>query len=198
MASITLFLAGNKVGTYTIKSSPFTVGRDKGCGLPIENIGVSRRHCQYVYEDSSFWVEDIGSSNGTFMSGKKVVQRTRVADGDEITMGKYVMLFEDKGMDLLPQQAGEAGGVAKPAAAALTFQMDGETLRRQMSKASAAAEGQVQAQRAADVGKRFDPDAPLVIKGKEYSGSLLATAIKLLGITIIVAGVLIGLLVAFS
>ena len=76
--------------------------------------------------------------------------------------------------------------------------MDGATLKKQMAKANAAVEGQVQAQRASDVGKRFDPDAPLVIKGKEDGKSVLGTIVKLLGITILVAGILIGLLLAFG
>jgi predicted component of type VI protein secretion system len=200
MASVTLFLAGKKVGTYEMKTSPFVVGREKTCGLCIENVGVSRRHCQFVYENGAYTVEDVGSSNGTFHKGTKISQPLRIADGDEVNIGKYVLLFEDKGMELLPQATGEDATAGAPAGDEMnrTFQMDPQMLRQQVAKAGAAAAPAAQAQRATDVAKAFDPDAPLVIKGKEGSSSVLGTAIKLLGLAVIVAGVLIGILFALA
>jgi predicted component of type VI protein secretion system len=201
MASITLFLAGKKVGTHEMKSTPFVVGREKDCGLCIENVGVSRRHCQFLYEDGSYWVEDVGSSNGTYHKGSKLSGRLRIADGDELNIGKYVLLFEDKGLEMLPA----AGGEQQPAAAGagpplgdggMTFQMDPQTLRQQMAKAGAAAAPAAQAQRAADVASQFDPDAPLTIKGKERGRSVFATVFKLLGLSIAAAAILLGLLYA--
>jgi predicted component of type VI protein secretion system len=197
MASVTLFLAGNKVGSYDMTTSPFVVGRDNKCGLHIDNIGVSRRHCQFIYENNSYFVEDAGSSNGTFFGKIKVVSRRPMADGDEVTIGKYVLLFQDNGLSLLPQQVGggqnvDAGDIGK------TFQMDPQTLRAQMAKAGAASAGAAQAQKASDVAKNFDPDAPLVIKGKEKNSNLLGLMVKLVGLSILVAGLLVGLLFAFG
>jgi len=198
MATVVLFLGDNKIGDYEMKTSPFVVGRDPQCGVHIDNAGVSRNHCKFTYEEGEYYIEDAGSSNGTFCGGAKIERRLRIADGDKFNIGKYVLLFQDNGFSFLPTQAGEdaAGGGGQ---VAKTFQMDSATLRKQMEKAAlASAEGVAKAHRASDVAKDFDPDAPLVIKGKEDSGSILGTIVKVVGLAIIVAGVLIGILYAIQ
>jgi len=199
MATIVLFLADKKVGEYEMKTSPFVVGRDPTCGLHIDNAGVSRRHCQFLYTDSEYYIEDAGSSNGTFVGGTKVDRRLRIKDGDKFNIGKYVLLFQDNGFSFLPTQAAEGAEGGGGGAVAKTFQMDAGTLRKQMEKAAlASAQGVAKAQRASDVAKDFDPDAPLVIRGKEDSKSILGTIIKVLGIAILVAGILVGVLFAIG
>ena len=63
-----------------------------------------------------------------------------------------------------------------------------------MAKAGAAAAPGTQARRASDVSKQYDPDAPLVIKGKDINSNFFLTAIKLAGLSVVVAGVVIALL----
>ena len=57
---------------------------------------VSRRHARFVCEDGQFYVEDVGSLNGTFLNrGARLVpgQRYPIHDGDEVIMGKTFVRF---------------------------------------------------------------------------------------------------------
>jgi DNA-binding winged helix-turn-helix (wHTH) protein len=63
------------------------VGRDPRCGVLIEASGVSRRHVRIVVTPAQVTIEDLDSSNGTFVGGQKVTGVRTLADGDEIELG---------------------------------------------------------------------------------------------------------------
>lgn len=167
-----------------MNSSPWVVGRHESCNIRIDNVGVSRRHCQFTCENGNYFVEDLGSSNGTFVKGQKIT-KVPIENGTEVVIGKYALIFEDLGVDLMPVGGGASGCKAAPAGAPAevlkTFQMDPATLKQQIAKASAgaAAVSAGVVKKAADLAKAFDPDAPLEIKGTEDHGSLLSKVIKL-------------------
>ena len=56
------------------------------------NAAVSRRHAEFRLENGEFWVVDIGSLNGTYLN-RKPVQSAVLANGDEIQIGKYRLVF---------------------------------------------------------------------------------------------------------
>ncbi len=65
---------GTQVTQEQTFSEAFHVGREDSCGLQVVHGNVSRTHL-YVYpENGRWWVEDVGSSNGTFHHGEKVAQ----------------------------------------------------------------------------------------------------------------------------
>ena len=129
MAKIHVLLAGQKLGTHPMSATPWIVGRHSTCHIQIDNAGISRRHCKFTYDNGAYHVEDMQSANGVFVNGKKV-RRAPVENGMEVGIGKYVLIFEDTGLELPP---GQGGGVAKKPAAApagfsgaqRTFQVDG-------------------------------------------------------------------------
>ena len=53
-------------------SSEVTIGRDHGCDVILEGSSVSKRHAQVSKRDESFWITDLGSSNGTFLDGAEL------------------------------------------------------------------------------------------------------------------------------
>lgn len=66
--------------------SEYIIGRDPSCDRRIDNIKVSRKHCR-LFLDGGFWfVEDLGSSNGTFLNGGKV-SKSKVISSDILTVG---------------------------------------------------------------------------------------------------------------
>ena len=67
---------------------PVIIGRDVSCPVVINSPSVSRWHAHLAYEDNEFLISDMGSSNGTFLNGKRVEGATRIAHGDEITLGR--------------------------------------------------------------------------------------------------------------
>jgi predicted component of type VI protein secretion system len=68
------------------------VGRQKGCKLRIPSGTVSRQHCRLLFVEERLFVEDLNSSNGTFVNGVRVHGRQLVQPGDEIEIGPVVFV----------------------------------------------------------------------------------------------------------
>lgn len=62
------------------------IGRHQQADLVLQSAQVSRRHAgiEYRSEDQSIWIQDLGSSNGTFVNGQQIQQATQLKHGDEI------------------------------------------------------------------------------------------------------------------
>lgn len=61
----------------------FVVGRGAHCDLVIDSAKISREHAAFVRGPDGWWVEDLGSSNGTWFRGERVSRR-RLEHGDEV------------------------------------------------------------------------------------------------------------------
>ena len=75
------------------------IGRDPGLSVRLDLPSVSRRHARIVVSSTGATVEDLGSKNGTFLRGERVVGAAELADGDEIAIGSVVLLFRAAGSD---------------------------------------------------------------------------------------------------
>ena len=90
---------GNGVGRdHVLGAAPCTVGRDPGADFTLDDTLVSRRHFRVLQEGGAYWVEDLGSTNGTLINGRKS-QRVQLVDGDVIQVGETQVAFVQK--DLL-------------------------------------------------------------------------------------------------
>jgi pSer/pThr/pTyr-binding forkhead associated (FHA) protein len=79
--------------THTLEGrGPWSVGRSEDNDIVIRDPNVSRRHARLERHDSGFAVEDLGSTNGTFLDGAPI-GRERIDDGDEITFGHTATTF---------------------------------------------------------------------------------------------------------
>jgi two-component system, cell cycle response regulator len=67
---------------------PCFIGRHPGCQVIIDDAGVSRRHARIVLQQEEFWLEDLGSRNGTFIDGRRL-DRKRLHDGVLIQVGLH-------------------------------------------------------------------------------------------------------------
>lgn len=67
------------------------IGRSIGCDVLIDNEEISRRHARLEREGDGYRIEDLGSSNGTFVNGERV-QEAVVAFGDRIRLGDNIAL----------------------------------------------------------------------------------------------------------
>ena len=70
------------------------IGRQKGCGVRIPSAEVSRRHCALRLADGYLTVQDLGSINGTFVNGMRVVNQEVVRPGDHLEVGPVRFIVE--------------------------------------------------------------------------------------------------------
>ena len=66
----------------TIESLPFLVGRRPGASLQINSRTVSGEHARLTIEGGQLWVEDLSSTNGTYVNGQRIGQPTRLEEED--------------------------------------------------------------------------------------------------------------------
>jgi FHA domain-containing protein len=68
------------------------LGRSRDVDVQIEDPNISRRHAEIVQEGSTYWLVDLGSTNGTEVDGRRV-QRARLDDGSRFTVGETTVTF---------------------------------------------------------------------------------------------------------
>jgi hypothetical protein len=79
------------------------VGRDVACAMRFNDPSVSRRHLRFIRRQNEVFVEDLGSSNGTLLNGRKVAAPLRIVDGDTIHCGSRELTVRiDEGEDEQP------------------------------------------------------------------------------------------------
>lgn len=70
------------------------IGRDPSNQIVLnDDRYVSRYHAWVTYEENAFWLEDLGSTNGTMLNGEIVEKREQLASGDKIRIGETEMSF---------------------------------------------------------------------------------------------------------
>ncbi len=72
-----------------------TIGRSARSDLCIPDAFASRLHAEVRQEGDSFWLQDLGSANGTKYNGSPVKSPVSISSGGEIQIGETVMVFED-------------------------------------------------------------------------------------------------------
>ncbi|HET9553300.1 MAG TPA: FHA domain-containing protein [Anaeromyxobacteraceae bacterium] len=79
-AALTLVGEHGPIARVTVER--FLIGRGRHCDLVIDSVKVSREHAVIRREPDGWWIEDLGSSNGTWHQQVRV-DRRKIADGDE-------------------------------------------------------------------------------------------------------------------
>lgn len=80
------------------------VGRDAACDLVVPNKAVSRKHARFFFDGHDFCVEDLASSHGTFVNGRRINSAARLQDGDRIHLHSMPLVFwlRDEGHAPIP------------------------------------------------------------------------------------------------
>lgn len=71
-----------------IEAGEVEVGREKTCGLCLEDKSVSSHHARLSYHNKQWWVADLGSTNGTYLNDMPVTTPTVLVVGDTLAFGK--------------------------------------------------------------------------------------------------------------
>ena len=82
--------ADRKGQTYEL-ADELTVGRAGGCQITLDDTYVSQLHARVFRRDGQLYVEDLGSTNGTYLNRKKVTAPIAIRKGDRLQIGKTVM-----------------------------------------------------------------------------------------------------------
>ena len=80
--------------------SEILIGRDTHCDNPLLNDTVSMRHARLSYHPAQWWLEDLGSTNGTRLNSEKLSIPTVIITGDKIECGKAAPISINLGTDL--------------------------------------------------------------------------------------------------
>jgi predicted component of type VI protein secretion system len=72
-----------------------TLGRDESADITLNDPAVSRRHARLYRSKDGVWLEDLGSTNGSYINGDRLVVPYRLRDGDEVTIGNSLATFHE-------------------------------------------------------------------------------------------------------
>ncbi len=82
----------NEGSTYLVEGDAVAVGRHPDSSIFLDDITVSRRHSVIERTGDEFRIRDVGSLNGTYVNHDRV-DHTPLHDGDEIQIGRFVLIF---------------------------------------------------------------------------------------------------------
>ncbi len=84
---------GGRVGqSFPLTGEKMTIGRSPEAGVFLDDVTVSRDHATLVRRGGDWYLDDSGSLNGTYVNRQRVDSH-RLADGDELQIGKFKLTF---------------------------------------------------------------------------------------------------------
>jgi diguanylate cyclase (GGDEF)-like protein len=88
-----IVLAGSNVGEmYRISSDAMVIGRGQNAEIHVIDEGISRVHARVIVATDEVHIEDMGSTNGTYVNGERIVSSEPLRDGDKIQIGSTTIL----------------------------------------------------------------------------------------------------------
>lgn len=79
---------------FSLVQSVSKIGRDQTNHIPITNDHyISRNHAWVLQMQGGYWIEDLGSTNGTMLNGELLRERQQINAGDLLTLGKTELVF---------------------------------------------------------------------------------------------------------
>lgn len=94
MAKLVL-IQGADAKTFELVGEESVLGRHPDCAVQLESNMVSRRHARVFKKGDRFFIEDLGSGNGTVVNGGRIEGSTQLANEDRIKLGPMLFRFED-------------------------------------------------------------------------------------------------------
>ncbi|MFT5505515.1 MAG: pSer/pThr/pTyr-binding forkhead associated (FHA) protein [Gammaproteobacteria bacterium] len=131
---ITTSSSGEK-NEFPLTSETTTIGRKPNNDIQIDNLSVSGRHAQVITILEDSFLEDLGSTNGTYVNGK-LVKKHALEHGDNITLGKYQITYHSSSGG--GEQDFEQTMIIRPGEAGMPEEAGGKEIDKSMQKISAA------------------------------------------------------------
>lgn len=92
-------------------SKPLVIGRALDCDIVLKDLLSSRMHVRFYMEEGEYIVEDLGSSNGSFLNGRRLLERTVVQNGDVLSIGQSK--FYVRAPESMPPETETLGGTRR-------------------------------------------------------------------------------------
>jgi pSer/pThr/pTyr-binding forkhead associated (FHA) protein len=112
-------LEGAEAGAQVPVSGSLVIGRADDADLTLADAGVSRSHARVSDDAGGASIEDLGSSNGTFVNGERVEGSRALGDGDQIQLGGAILRVSEGTAETQMIDPGATEAYPGPAAAAI-------------------------------------------------------------------------------
>ena len=132
MGRLILSLDGQTLGEYNMTKERYTIGRLPDNDIRVDNAAVSGHHSLIINILNDSFLEDLNSTNGTYVNGK-LVKKHALRHGDVITAGHHQLVYEDDEVAATPQDEFERTMVIDPSE-------QGEQMEEEIAKAAQAIE----------------------------------------------------------
>jgi hypothetical protein len=104
---------------FTLEGDQLTIGRDSVNEIVINDAEISRRHARLTFQGGKYVLEDLGSTNGTFVNGQRLAGPRVLKAGEVVSFGEQiVMVFEatnfDAGATVVSPRASAVPPVSRP------------------------------------------------------------------------------------
>ncbi len=89
------FLTDPNSQEHRLPGQTATIGRAMECDIVIASKAISRENTRIRREGRHWYVEDLGSTNGTYLNGERILTAMNLRDGDAIKVGDVIFIFHD-------------------------------------------------------------------------------------------------------
>lgn len=79
---------------FHFSSSEIIIGRDSACDLSIEDPTISSRHARLYFRQDQWWLEDLGSTNGTYLNDMLLSLPTVITGADHLRIGQLLYTIQ--------------------------------------------------------------------------------------------------------
>jgi pSer/pThr/pTyr-binding forkhead associated (FHA) protein len=95
-AALVIRSGGGRSGeSFTIDQDRMSIGRTPDAAVFLDDVTVSRNHALIVHREDGYYIDDLGSLNGTYVNRRRI-ESHRLEDGDEIQIGKYKLSYLER------------------------------------------------------------------------------------------------------
>jgi pSer/pThr/pTyr-binding forkhead associated (FHA) protein len=95
-AALVIRSGGGRSGeSFTIDEDRMSIGRTPDAAVFLDDVTVSRNHALLVRRQDGYYIDDLGSLNGTYVNRRRI-ESHKLNDGDEIQVGKYKLSYLER------------------------------------------------------------------------------------------------------
>jgi sigma-B regulation protein RsbU (phosphoserine phosphatase) len=91
MVSLVTIKGPNAGQCFALNGDSLLIGRQEDVSIYLDSLAVSRQHARIERHGGEYYIEDVGSSNGTFLNGKRIAGATLITEKDVLQIGPYVL-----------------------------------------------------------------------------------------------------------